>query len=118
MAFNVRIFGYRGTRQMPETNPSQLNAAQVQMLVQPYEWSQVISVSNVAASSTAVPNDAAKILRIEVPDGSTVRYEINIPGRTGGAVVAGNASPAHAGRDQFDWTPGATISLIDQLGLP
>lgn len=119
MAFNVRIFGYRGVRQMNDINPKQLNTAQVNVLVQPYEWSQVITTNGATAvASIAVPNDLATVLRIEVPDGQTIRYEINIPNRAGGAVSAGNASPAHSGRDQFDWTPNSTISIVEQASFP
>lgn len=119
MAFNVRVYGHRGIMQMPLVLPKQFSSDSIFQLVEPYEWGQVISVSAVAASSSAVAApDATKILRIEVPDGSTVRYEINPPNRTGGAVVANTASPRISGFNQFYFGPSWTISLIDAAGLP
>jgi hypothetical protein len=115
MAFNVRIFGHRGTRQLPVTNPLQMQADSVQVLEQPYEFSQVISVSAVAASSLADPSTKVQLLRIEVPDAATIRYEINPPGRS---VAAGTQSPSLSGKDQFFFGVGWTISMIDAAGLP
>jgi hypothetical protein len=114
MAFNVRIFGHRGTRQLPVTNPMQMQADTVQVLEQPYEFSQVISVSAVAASSAADPSTKVQLLRIEVPDGQTVRYEINPPNRT---TAASTNSPSLSGKDQFFFGTGWTVSLIDAAGL-
>lgn len=119
MAFFVRVYGHRGIIQMPLVLPKQFSSDSIFQLIQPYEWGQVISVSAVAASSAAVAApDKTAILRIEVPDGQTVRYEINPPNRTGGAVVAGNGSPRISGFNQFFFNAGWTISLIDATGLP
>ena len=115
MSFNVRIFGYRGIQQLPLVLPKQYSADSVFQLIQPYEFSQVISVSGTAASSTADTGTETRILRIEVPDGSSVRYEINPSGR---AVVASTNSPILSGHDQFYFMPGWTVSLIDAANLP
>lgn len=114
MAFNCRIFGHRGITQIHETLPKQFSADSVHVLVQPYEFSQVISVSAAAASSAPDAGTRTKILRIEIPDGQTVRYEINPPGRN---VAAGNLSPRMSGFDQVEFAPGWTISLIDATAL-
>lgn len=119
MAYNVRLFGYRGLEQMPIVKPRQYTAETVFNLAQPYEFSQTISVSAVAASSAPVADvnsgASVNILRIEVPDGQSVRYEINPPGR---AVVAGTQSPILSGHDQFYFRSGWSISLIDAAALP
>lgn len=88
-------------------------------LSQPYEFAEVISVSAVAARSTPVADvnssSGVNILRVEVPDGAAVRYEICPPGRV---VNASNVSPILSGNDQFYFRGGWTISLIDAAGLP
>lgn len=116
MAFNVRVYGHRGIIQMSLVLPKQFSSDSIFQLVEPYEWGQVISVSAVAASSSAqAAPDATQLLRIEVPDGQTVRYEINPPGR---AVVASTNSPRISGFNQFYFKQGWTISIIDAAGLP
>lgn len=121
MAFNVRIYGHRSLEQMPHKD-RQYTGDTVFNLSQPYEWARLISVSGVAASSDPVADAnsgaAVNILRIEVPDGQAVRYEINPPNREGGAVAANVNSPILSGHDQFYFRGGWTISLIDAAGLP
>lgn len=116
MAFNVRVFGFRGITQIPLMLPKQYSADSVFQLVYPYEWSAVLSVSAAAVSSAAqAAPDATKILRIEVPDGQSIRYEINPPGRN---IAAGTQSPILSGINQFYFSQGYTVSLIDAAGLP
>lgn len=115
MAFNVRVFGYRGVTHLHVVLPKQYSADSVAQLEQPYEFSQVISVSGGAASSAPDAGSKTTLLRIEVPDGQTVRYEINPTGRS---VAAGNASPSLSGKDVFAFSPGWSVSLIDAAGLP
>lgn len=119
MSFNVRCFGYRGITQLIQPMPKQFSSDSVFQLIQPYEWAQNISVSSVAASTspTAVP-DKTQIVRIEVPDGSVVRYEINPSNRPGGAIIANTNSPILSGINQFFFQQGWTVSLIDAAGLP
>lgn len=117
MAFNVRLFTYRGMRQIPQLLVKQFNADSVFVLDEPYIASQVISVSAVAATSSPATDDST-ILRIEVPDGQQVRYEINPNGPTASnARTAGNGSPRLSGFDNFAWGSGYSISLIDAAGL-
>lgn len=122
MAFNCRIYGHQGIVAMKLVNDSgQQHIDSVYQLSQPYVWQQLISVSAVAASSAAVTlpvagfsNDPTAVLRIEVPDGQAIRYEINPPGR---ATVAGANSPKMSGVDQFQFGAAWTVSLIDASGL-
>ena len=119
MAFNTRIFAYRGIIQMPLVLPKQFSSDSIFQLIQPYEWSAVLSVSGSAISSAAdTTHSQVQILRVEVPDGQTVRYEINPPNRTGGAVSAGNTSPSQSGYQQYFFQPGWTISLVDASSFP
>lgn len=111
MAFNVRIFGHRGLDQMPVMNAKQFSADSVHQLVQPYEWRETVSAGAVAVSSSAqAAPDQTQVLRVEVPDGSAIRYEINPPGR---AVVADVDSPILSGINHFYFRQGYTISMID-----
>lgn len=118
MAYNVRCFTYRGMRQIPSLLDKQFTSDSVFVLDEPYIASQVISVSAVAASSSPVSNDGSTILRIEVPDGQQVRYEINPNGPSASnARVASTNSPRLSGYDNFAWGSGFSISLIDAAGL-
>lgn len=115
MAFNVRCFAHEGLSQMRLILPNQFSSDSVFQLTQPYKWSQVISVSSAPVSSSPDATDRVTILRIEVPNGELVRYEINPPGR---AIDAGNASPILSGNDQMVFMPGWTISLVDAAAFP
>ena len=118
MAFTVRVFGYRGISQLPVVLPKQFSSDGVFQLSQPYEWSDPKSVSAVAVSTTAqAAGDRTKIVRIEVPDGETIRYEINPPNRAGGVVVASANSPSLSGIKHFEFYQGWTLSMIDAAGL-
>src|ERR1700743_3510259 len=98
-------------RQLPHLAQHQFTSDTVYALEEPYEWSMVLNVSNTGSTGFVSPNgDLAHILRIEVPDGDAVRYEINPPARV---VLAGNASPKLTGSDVFPWAIGYTVSLID-----
>src|ERR1019366_8661569 len=99
--YNVRVFGYRGVTQLPLILSKQMSTDSVVQLTQPQEFAQVLTPTIGAAaavSSAADPGTNTHILRIEVPDGQTIRYEINPPGRN---ALAGNNSPSLSGKDQF-----------------
>lgn len=119
MAFNVRIYGYRGMEQMPVVNQKRFSSDSVYQMVEPYEWSDVVSVSGVAVPSAprSAP-DQTRMIRVEVPDGQTIRYEINPPNRAGGVRAADAASPSLSGKDYFQFQQGWSISMIDAAGLP
>lgn len=112
MAFNVRVFGHRGIVQLPFVNPRQFSGDSVYVLMQPYEWSQVLTTNGATAvSSSAVPTpDLTQLIRIEVPDGQSIRYEINSPGRV---VSAGNSSPTMSGITQLFFGTSWTISVVE-----
>lgn len=111
MAFNVRAFGFRGIVQMLQVNPRQMQSDSVSTLVWPYEWAELLVVNGATppAFTTQSP-DLATILRLEIPDGQQIRYELNPPNR---AVVVGASSPSIGGKENFNWGPGWSISICD-----
>lgn len=109
--FNVRCFGHEGLAQMRLILPVQHTEETVFQLTQPYVFSQTLVVNG--ATPVALSPDATKgvnVLRIEVPDGQSVRYEINPSGRN---VAAGSQSPILSGHDNFQFQPGWSVSFVD-----
>lgn len=117
MSFNVRFFGYRGTRQIQQMVPNQFTSTISEVLVQPYDWSQVVATAGAAPVSTAVISpDLATLVYIEIPDGQSIRYEFNSPGRV--VVQAGTVSPKLSGVQIFPWAQGTIISLVEGASYP
>ena len=120
MAFNVRIFGYRGIVQGLIQIPRQDSKDSLFMLYQPYEFSAV-AASNGATPVTIGPSglatsaDLSLICRVEIPDGNTIRYEVNTPSTS---RVAGNTSPTLTGILQIAWGPGWSMSFVDAVNFP
>lgn len=115
MAYNLRCFAHEGLTQMRLILPQQYSADSVFQLTQPYIWSQVLVVGAVAVSLAPDSTARVNILRLEVPDGQAIRYEINPTGR---AIVAGTQSPILSGHDNFQFQPGWGLSVIDAAALP
>jgi hypothetical protein len=114
MSFTVRIFGHRGISQSHVVTPQQDSKDSVYVLHQPYAWSQALTTNGqTPVSSTPVNPDGATLLRVEVPDGQAIRYEINAGTRN---VPASANSPLLTGRDQLMWIGNATLSIIDAAG--
>lgn len=114
MSFSVRIYGHRGIAQTTIVDPHQQSNDSLFLLHQPYQWAQTLTTNGTTAvSSTPQSPDAATILRIEVPDGQSIRYEINSGTRS---VAASAQSPLLTGRDQIMWVAGAYLSIIDASG--
>lgn len=121
MAFNVRIFGYQGIVPLKVVEgEAQARSDSVFQLKQPHLWVQVLSADVTAISSVAptilapYSTDLTSVLRIEIPDGQSIRYEVNSPNRS---LVASTNSPILSGRDQIQFGAGWRISLIDAAGL-
>ncbi|MFA6267664.1 MAG: hypothetical protein WC670_18350 [Pseudolabrys sp.] len=117
MTFTVRIFGYRGNTQMRDVLPKQYSADSVRMLEEPYEWGQAL-VSNGLTAVTSVSNtaqDRVSMLKVEVPDGESIRYEVVPPG---GTRSVGVNSPRMSGTDFYPFFPGWTFQFIDHASAP
>jgi hypothetical protein len=122
VAFTVRIFGHDGLSRMKVlgAGAGQLSTDSVFQLNQPYLWAQQLTTngtapvaSSVAPTPTGKANDPTDILRIEVPDGQAIRYEVNPPNRS---VAASVNSPILAGLNQIKFGASWTISIIDASG--
>lgn len=120
MAFNVRIFGYAGLTRMRVLNQSQFSSDSVFQLAAPYLWSQMLVTNGTTPVSSTAPTlpagqtiDNTDILRIEIPDGDAIRYEVNPPNRN---VAASANSPILQGLNQIKFGVGWTISIIDASG--
>lgn len=112
----VRIFGYNGLRMIPKHLPQEFSTDSVQMVNEPYLWKQMLETDDLTpVASDAEINDKAHFVRVEVPDGQKIRYEINPPTRS---VDASEESPSLAGVDYFNWGEGYTISIIDAANAP
>lgn len=113
----VRIHGYQGLCRIPVTDDGGVDGADsVYVLHQPALWSQLITTGATSVISTAasipanLTKDPTRLLRIEVPDGSSVRYAISVNSNT---VTASASSPLLTGRDQIQFGQGWLIALID-----
>lgn len=117
MAFNVRVFAYRGNTQMADVLPKQYSADSIRMLNEPYEWGQTLLSNGIipVASAANTALDKVTMLRVEVPDGQTIRYEVKPPGST---RVAGTNSPRMSGIDMFPFFPGFTFQFVDAATFP
>lgn len=117
MAFNVRIYGHSGLARLNVNGSTQFSSDSVYQLQQPYLWNQTLSTNGataVSSTAAALPTgqtiDRTTVLRIEIPDGQSIRYEVNPPGR---GVAASVNSPILSGRDQIQFGLGWTISVIE-----
>src|SRR5262245_31619777 len=104
MTTAVKLFTHRGLVSTPITVTNRDSKDSVYMLEQPYLAAEALSVAGAAtASSPASAPANTSILRVEVEDGKTIRYEINPPARQ---VAAGPNSPSLSGKDQFHFGIG------------
>ncbi|HYM32313.1 MAG TPA: hypothetical protein VEU47_13490 [Candidatus Cybelea sp.] len=110
MTFNVRIFAYPGIVAAIQPQVVQQSADSVFMLRDPYLSGQKL-VSNGAAevASTPLPT-GTKMLRVEVDDGNTIRYEIRMGANQ---RTASTNSPALSGRDIIFASDGAVFAFVD-----
>lgn len=121
MAFTVRLFGYQGLARVPVSQDGgTLGNDSVYLLDGPYTWRQNLTsngLTSVASTVAAVPVnhsvDPTRLLRVEVPDGQSIRYEISA---TGTATTADSNSPLLTGRDNIKFGPGWVFSFIDASG--
>lgn len=121
MAFNCRVIGYSGISQIPQHFVRQYNSDSVFVMDEPPLWSQVLVVNGATPITTTSQNpDKATIVVVEVPDGQTIRYEVQPQGASAaGARTPGTASPSVSGRNQFFWYgAGCVFSCVDAASFP
>lgn len=110
MPFNVRIFCYSGVVPAVRPRETQLSGDSVYMLIEPYLTGQKLPSNG----ATEVPFDAVpagtKVLRVEVDDGNTIRYEIR---QGANKRVASTNSPSFSGRDIIPVSDGAVFAFVD-----
>lgn len=111
---NVRIYGYGGLSQVQPLMPRHLSKSIVLLPEEGYQWMQLLPVDNITPQQTAVIiPDRANMIRVEVPDGQSIYYEMNMGGPSASnARLAGPLSPSMVGFEAFPWYPGATISVL------
>lgn len=111
MAFSVRIFAYSGIVSALQPQVVQKSTDSVYMLRDPYISGQKLA-SNGANEVTSAPLPAGtRILRVEVDDGNTIRYEMKSGAASGRA--ASTNSPTLSGRDVLFASDGAIFSFVD-----
>lgn len=123
MSFNVRLFGHAGLSRMKVLSATQFSSDSVYQLALPYLWASGALASNgatpVSYTNTSIPAgqtlDTTDVLRVEVADGNSIRYEVNPPNRN---VTASASSPILTGRDQIKFGAGWTFSFIDASTAP
>lgn len=120
--FNVRVFAYRGIREIAQVLPKQFSADSVKVNAEPALSRQIINVAASGQAYESVPdaNDApATCAVIEVPDGYAVRYVVNPLGPSGsGHVNAASVDRKMTGTQIVEWGAGYSISVIDASTLP
>lgn len=119
--FNVRLFVYRGIRDINTVLPKQFSSDSVKVNDDPTLSSQVVAVAATGQAYESVP-DAADVgstcAIIEVPDNQAVRYELNQLGPAGaGHRNASTTSRRITGDHVINWGPGFSISVIDASTL-
>ncbi len=113
MAFNVRIFYYKGV--VPALQQRQVQAAtdSVYMLIEPYLSGDKQASNGITEVVCAAAPAGATVARIEVDDGNTIRYELRQGSNTRTATAN---SPAMSGRDILPVSAGAVFAFIDATG--
>lgn len=112
MAFNINFFGYRGFKQIPTLLPQQFTSQSNYGFWQPYEWRQQVASNGAVpvASAPQAAGDQTKLLWIEIPAGSSIRYEVCPPGSL---RVPDASSPLMAASDWVAFEQGWTFKFIE-----
>lgn len=114
MTFAVRIFAYPGIVAAIQPQIVQQSGDSVFMLRDPYISGQKLT-SNGATPVSSVPlPTGTKLLRVEVDDGNTIRYEMQMGANSGANVRAASTnSPTLSGREIIFASDGAVFSFVD-----
>jgi hypothetical protein len=110
MTFAVRIFAYPGIVAAIQPQIVQQSADSVFMLRDPYISGQKLpSNGAIEVASTPLPA-GTKLLRVEVDDGNTIRYEVRMGGN---GRTASTNSPTLSGREIVFVSDGAVFAFVD-----
>lgn len=118
--FNVRIYGYRGVSQIPQVHVTQFSNDSLLVNEEPYVFGQLIPTDgDNPVTSASDAQTGTKMLKVEVPDGKGIRYEVNLNGPAAtNARVASTDSPKMEGVNWITFSPGATFSFVDAANFP
>lgn len=115
---NCRIFAYSGIVTAIQPQIVQQSADSVFMLRDPYISGQKLVLNGSTPVSSAPLPVGTRVLRVEVDDGSTIRYEMQSGANAGtSARVAGTNSPALSGREILFASDGAVFSFVDAAAV-
>jgi hypothetical protein len=110
MTFSVRIFAYSGIVAALQPQTVQASSDSVYMLRDPYISGQKLTSNGATEVASVALPAGTKILRVEVDDGNTIRYEIRAGGNN---RVASTDSPALSGREILYAADGAVFAFCD-----
>lgn len=111
MTTAVKIFAHRGIVSAHNARPAETAPESISLLLQPYLAREALTATASAVSSASATTPAnTRILRVEIEDSKTIRYELNPPQRN---VPADANSPRLSGDNILDVGEGWTISVIE-----
>lgn len=115
MSFSVRCFFYPGIVAAIQPQIVQQSADSVFMLRDPYISGQKLTSNGATEVASAAAPAGTKLIRVEVDDGNTIRYEI----RMGANVrVASTNSPTLSGREIVFASDGAVFAFVEASATP
>lgn len=115
MTFKVRLFAYSGIAPVLQPQTVQQSNDSVFVLRDPYLAGQALQSNGVTPVVSAAMPAGTRVVRVEVDDGNTIRYEVIAGANSGGgARAAGVNSPALSGRDLVWMSDGAIFQFVDQ----
>lgn len=119
MTFAVRIFAYPGIVAAIQPQIVQQSADSVFMLRDPYLAGQKLTSNGATQVSSAALPTGTKLLRVEVDDGNTIRYEMQMGANSGANVRAASTnSPTLSGREILFASDNAVFSFVDASATP
>src|SRR5262245_29242656 len=109
----VRLTAYSGIIAVPWAANNQLATNAAYVFKEPYLATVTINTTgSPQSSSPALSADkGTRVLRVEVQRGSVMQYRVNLPNLT--AVPVTQDDPTLDGKDNIDFGPGYTISIMD-----
>lgn len=119
MTFAVRIFSYPGIVAAIQPQIVQQSADSVFMLRDPYLAGQKLQSNGATPVPSAPLPTGTKLLRVEVDDGNTIRYEMQMGANSGASVRQPSTnSPTLSGREILFASDGAVFSFVDASATP